>query len=167
VLGLSNDILILRWSLKPSRVSSFSLSFSLSRHQSLLLPYRSVHEIMRPLPNFAMCELRIVSRTAFSQGQRNYDPDLKWPRSSRSAPVGVRRWHTRRRISSRKVQRGVSNVITLDSCLLCSSTTKSYSALTSKAKLPSGPPPPVPSYSSDSLSLRRPMRAPFFPFFTL
>lgn len=81
------------------------------------------------------------------------------------APGGGGRttWHTRRRISSRKVQRGVSNVITLDSCLLCSSTTKSYSALTSKAKLPSGP--PVPSFSSDSPPPSPRARAhPFSPF---
>lgn len=72
-----------------------------------------------------------------------------------------RRWHTRRRISSRKVRgaaRRVSNVITLDSCLLCSSTTKSYSALTSKAKLPSGPRLP-------SFPRIRPVPRAFFPFF--
>lgn len=67
-------------------------------------------------------------------------PPSLFPLPLPGPPPSGMAWHTRRRISSRKVRRGVSNVITLDSCLLCSSTTKSYSALTSKAKLPSGVP---------------------------
>lgn len=130
------------------------------------------------LPNFAMCELRIVSRTVFT-GRRNYHPGLKWPwpsalpslSSSTSFSHATAVPHRRRRRGRRgtredgfpllKYGRGVSNVITLDSCLLCSSTTKSYSALTSKAKLPSGLSLP-PSHRSLARA-----SAPFFPFFTL
>lgn len=87
---------------------------------------------------------------------------LNGPGTSPSALWPGATWHTRRRISSRKVRgaarRGVSNVITLDSCLLCSSTTKSYSALTSKAKLPSGPRLP-------SFPRIRPVPRTFFLFF--
>lgn len=146
----------------PSRASFF-----LFRHQSLPLPCRqSVHGIMRPLPNFAMCELRIVFPHRFHRSGAITTRTLNGLGRPVPAPGGGRTtWHTRRRISSRKVQRGVSNVITLDSCLLCSSTTKSYSALTSKAKLPSSP--PLPSFSSDSSLPRRPARTLFFPFFTL
>lgn len=108
----------------------------------------------------------------FSQGaRRNYRPGLKWPcpsplraallastaaatTTSSSCSLSPPPHHTvgaRGRRGTRedgfpllKYGRGVSNVITLDSCLLCSSTTKSYSALTSKAKLPSVPLPPKP-----------------------
>lgn len=132
---------------------------------------------MRPLPNFAMCELRIVSPHRFHRGGAitaaralngpggPATSSLSLPAASPPSPGLVHprgedvAWHTRRRISSRKVRRGVSNVITLDSCLLCSSTTKSYSALTSKAKLPSGVP-------GCALSFPRTSPRPFFPPFS-
>lgn len=69
-LGLSGDLLILRC---PPRALPLSLSrrfppsllLDINRYCCRLPCRRRVHGIMRPLPNFAMCELCIVSPHRF------------------------------------------------------------------------------------------------------
>lgn len=175
-IGLNSDLLILRCVLSlSSALARFHSSSSSSIPTSIVSVAaprrRSIYGIMRPLPNFAMCELGIVSRTVFSGTGAITARALNGPGPSRSVhPQGTR--DTREDVfPSAKygaARRVVSNVITLDSCLLCSSTTKSYSALTSKAKLPSDlpPVPPFPRTSSSCLFRGRPSGGSYlFPLF--